>query len=192
MPTYTLTRYPVSFESETGQPLLINPMTRDDVDALVEFFAGIPDVERYLYKENVISREVVQRWADQLDYDKALPLLVRHRGRIVADGVLIRHRGNARSHSAEIRVTVAPEWAERGLDLALMRELAEIAYDADLEFVLLEFVEVVQQRAIEAAAQLGACETARIDGGATDLDGHHRDVIIYKLPLGKSWVWSRP
>jgi hypothetical protein len=72
-----------------------------------------------------------------------------------------------------------------------MRDLIEIAYDADLEFVLFELVSETEEQAIQAASSLGAFETGRIERGAIDPAGRHHDIVFFKLPLGKYWEWSR-
>jgi L-amino acid N-acyltransferase YncA len=191
MAVYTLTRYPQELRLRDGTCLEIRPMTADDVDTLLTFFLQLPEEERFLLKEDVTSRDVVQHWADGLDYDRALPLLALENGQVVADVVLLRHRGNARSHTGEIRITVDPRWRGRGLGVGLMRELLEIAYDAELEFVLFELVREAQQPAIDAAVFLGALEAGSIEAGARDSHGHPHDLVFLKLPLGKSWEWSR-
>src|SRR5581483_8111067 len=102
---------------------------------------------------------------------------------IVADAVLIRHRGNAYSHVAEIRITVAPEYRGRGLGTAIMRELIEIAYDADLEFVLFELIKDLQGDAIQAVEGLSAFPAGTVADVARDIHGHQHDVLFLKLPL---------
>lgn len=191
MPTYTLTRYPQEIRIHGSDPLLIRPMSAGDVEGLLDYFLGLAEEDRFFLKEDVTSREVVENWATALDYDRALPLLALENDRIVADAVLLRHRGNARSHVGEIRITVDPAHRTRGLGTAMMRELVEIAYDAELEFVLFELVSDAQEQAIQAAKALGALEAGRIEGAALDLQGHHHDVVFLKLLLGKWWEWSR-
>jgi L-amino acid N-acyltransferase YncA len=189
--TYTLTRYPQEFRLHGCEPILIRPMSNDDVDGLLDYFLRLPDEDRFFLKEDVSSREVVENWATTLDYDRALPLLALENGRIVADAVLIRHRGNARSHVGEIRITVDPTSRGRGLGTVLLRELVEIAYDAELEFIVFELVADAQEQAIQAALSLGAIEVARIEGATLDQHGRHHDLVFLKLLLGKSWEWSR-
>jgi GNAT superfamily N-acetyltransferase len=166
-------------------------MVAADVDGLLSFFLRVPEAERFCLKEDVTSHDVIQSWADRLDYDRALPLLALDGERIVADAVLLRHRGNARSHVGEIRVTVDPAYRGRGAGVNMMRELAEIAYDAELEFLVFEFVRGAEEPAIQAARFLGAIEAGTLEGAAKDLQGHPCDVVFLKLPLGKWWEWSR-
>jgi GNAT superfamily N-acetyltransferase len=104
---------------------------------------------------------------------------------------LLRRRGDARSHTAKIRATVDPEYLGRGLGTGIMRELIEIAYDAEFEFFLFEFVSEVEEQSIQAVSGLGAFETGRIEGAAVDPGGRPHDLVYFKLPLGRYWEWSR-
>lgn len=191
MSVYTLSRYPLQLQLRDGACLTLRPMVAADVDGLLAFFLGISEEDRFFLKEDVTSPSVIQGWADRLDYDRALPLLAIDGGRVVADAVLLRHRGNARSHIGEIRITVAPGYRGRGAGIGMMRELAEIAYDAELEFLLFEFVRGAEDQAIQAALLLGAVEAGSLEGAAKDVEGHPRDVVFLRLPLGKWWEWSR-
>jgi GNAT superfamily N-acetyltransferase len=166
-------------------------MVTSDVEGLLDYFLRLPEQDRFYLKEDVTARSVIEGWAQKLDYDRALPLLALEGAKIVADAMLLRRRGDARSHVGEIRTTVDPEYRGRGLGTGIMRELIEIAYDADLEFVLFEFVGEAEDQAMQAVSALGAFETGRIEGAALDLAGRHHDLVFFKLPLGKYWEWSR-
>lgn len=191
MAVYSIKRYPRQSEMRDGACVTLRPMTRGDEAPLLEFFKRVPEEERFLLKDDVTSPTVVHGWAEYLDYDRALPLLAVAGDRIVADAVLVRHRGGYRSHSSEVRVVVDPEWRGRGLGLALMRELAEIAYDAELDQVTFEMVADVQDEMIRAAESLGAVTAGRVTDFAKDIRGHHHDVVYLTLPLGKWWEWSQ-
>jgi L-amino acid N-acyltransferase YncA len=191
MGTYTLTRYPRVIALHSGSTVQIRPMVPTDVDALLAYFTHLSEQDRFFLKEDVTSRSVVEGWATSLDYNRALPLLALDGERIVADAVLLRRRGNARSHVGEIRTTVDPEYRGQGLGNGILRELIEIAYDGELEFVLFELVSETEDQAIQAVSTLGAFETGRIEEAAVDLSGRHHDLVFFKLPLGKYWEWSR-
>jgi GNAT superfamily N-acetyltransferase len=167
-------------------------MTPADADALLAFFLCIPDEERFFLKDDVTSPAVIRHWAEHLDYDRALPLLAIVDGEIVADALLVRRRGGFRAHIGEIRVVVDPAYRDRGLGLALTRELVEIAFDADLERVVFELVKDVQSDAIEAATAIGAFPSGVVCDLARDQHGRPRDVAFFSLPLGKWWEWAEP
>lgn len=191
MPVYPITRYPLAVELRDGSRVTLRPMRGTDVETLLAFFKRVPKEERFLLKDDVTSPQVIQAWAEHLDYKRVLPLLATVDSRVIADAVLIRHRGGARSHLGEIRVVVDPEYRGRGLGVTMMRELIQIAYDAELEQVLFEFVKDLQAEAISAAEFLGAIRVAVITDLVKDIHGHPHDVIFLRLPLGKWWEWSQ-
>jgi GNAT superfamily N-acetyltransferase len=191
MAVYKLTGYPKHLQVSSGPPITVRPMTRDDGPALLAFFRRIPDDERYFLKDDVASESVINSWVEHLDYDRALPLLAFDGERICADAVLIRHRGDARCHYAEIRVVVDPEYRERGLGTALMKELIDIAWDAELESVQAEFVRDVQEDALEAIKALGGVEVGSLKDAYRGRDGKSHDMVILRIPLGRYWQWTR-
>ena len=166
-------------------------MTEGDGEALLAFFRQIPEEERFFLKDEVTSPRVIESWTGHLDYDRALPLLAATNGRVVADAVLIRHRAGCKRHLGEIRVVIDPEFRGRGLGVAIMRELVEIAWDAELEQAEFEMVKDVQDEAIKAAEALGAFTAGTITDAVRDSHGGLHDVVVLRLPLGKSWQWSQ-
>ncbi len=137
---YTIGAYPKELSLRDGSVVTIRALQADDESRLLDFFLGISDEERYFLKDDVTSPAVIRTWTGHLDYDRALPIVALDGDHIVAEAVLVRKRGNARSHIGEVRVTVAPGWRERGLGTSLMRELCDIADDAELDKVLFEVV----------------------------------------------------
>jgi L-amino acid N-acyltransferase YncA len=134
---------------------------------------------------------VIGAWLDKLDYDRALPLVAIDGGEVVAEAVLIRRRGNARSHIGEVRVTVDPRWRERGLGTILIRELCDVADDGELDRVLFEVVADVEAQALQAAEAMGFVRVGVLEGGARDQQGHLHDVVLLAMPLGKYYEWSK-
>jgi L-amino acid N-acyltransferase YncA len=189
--TYSIAAYPKEIALRDGAVVRIRPLDRDDGAALLHFFLGIPEDERFFLKDDVTSPAVIKEWTGHLNYNRALPIVAVESGQIIGEAVLVRRRGNARSHVGDLRVTVAPAWRNKGLGTALIRELCDIANDADLDKVLFELVEGCQTGAAEAARAIGFVAAGRIDGGARDTDGHLHDVTILSMPLGKYYEWSK-
>ena len=191
MAVYKLSRYPKELRLTDGSTVSVRPMVAEDATALLEFFQRVADDDRYFLKDSVASESVINSWAAHLDYDRALPLLAFDGDRICADGVLIRHRGDARSHFAEVRVVVDPEYRRHGLGSAIMREAIDIAWDAEIESVQIEFVRGIQDDAYRAALVFGGEEAGMLKDAMRDHDGHSYDVVFMRIPLGRSWQWSR-
>jgi L-amino acid N-acyltransferase YncA len=183
--------YPKELTLRDGSTVTIRALQTDDEGRLLDFFLGISDEERYFLKDDVTSPAVLRNWTEHLDYDRALPIVALDGERFVAEAVLVRKRGNARSHIGEVRVTVAPAWRDRGLGTALMRELCDVADDAELDKVLFEVVADCETPALQAAEAMGFVRVGAIEGGARDQRGHLHDVLILAMPLGKYYRWSK-
>ena len=191
MAVYAVSAYPKAPSLRDGSRVTIRPLDSSDESALLQFFLAVPEDERYFLKEDVTSPQVIGRWVTDMDYSRALPLVALVDGSIVANAVLIRRRGNSRSHIGEIRLVVAPEWRNRGLGTMLIRELCDIADDGDLEKVLFEVVADVEKEALKAAEWLGFLRVGTIEGAARDQSGQHHDVILLAMPLGKWYQWTK-
>jgi GNAT superfamily N-acetyltransferase len=191
MAIYKLSGYQKPLPIFKGPALIVRPMVEEDETALRDFFQRIPDDERYFLKDDVVADAVIKAWVEELDYDRALPLLALDDSRICADGVLIRHRGDARSHYGEVRVVVDPDYRERGVGTALMRELVDVAWDAELEFVQGEFIRGIQDDALKAVQALGGIEAGTLHDAIRDRQDQAHDLVFVRIPLGRSWQWSR-
>ena len=189
--TYTIAAYPKDVALKDGSDVTIRPVDEGDEQALLDFFLDIPEEERFFMKEDVTSPEVIRSWIAGRDYRQTLALLAIHDSKVVADAVLIRRRGNSRSHVGEIRIVVAPAYRNRGLGTTLIRELCDIADDAGLEKILFEAVADREQEAIKAAEWLGFLRLATIEDAAVDPLGHHHDVYLMAMPLGRWYQWTK-
>ena len=189
--TQTIGAFPKEVCLRDGSRVLVRSLEDGDEQGLLDFFLRIPEEERFFLKEDVTAPDVVHCWVRDRDFRRALALLALDGSRIVADAVLIRRRGNSRSHVGEIRVVVAPEYRDHGLGTALIRELCDIADDAGLEKVMFELVADREQEAIRAAEWLGFLRVATIEGGAVDPLGHHHDVVLMAMPLGRWYHWTK-
>lgn len=190
-PAYTIAAYPKEIHLREGTRITVRPLQRGDDDELLHFFLTIPEDERFFLKDDVTSPAVISRWVQELDYQRALPLVAYNDGRMIAEAVLVRRRGNARSHIGEVRVLVATDYRSRGLGTLLIRELCEVADDAGLDKVLIEVVADKEAEALKAAEWLGFIRIGTMDGGARDQDGHLHDVVTLAMPLGKWYQWTK-
>ena len=186
---YKLTAYPRAATLRDGSTVTLRPLSEADTEALRAFFARIPEEERFFLKDDVTSEKTLGRWTSELNYDRSLPLVAIDNGRIVGEAVLSRSRHGAYRNVAGLRVVVDPDARQRGLGTALMKELCDIAADAELERVTTEFVVGVQDDAIGAAERLGFLRAATIHELLRDQHGRPHDVAVLSLPLGKWYEW---
>lgn len=188
---YAIPAFPKEITLRDGTKVTVRPLAAGDEDQLLRFFLDLPEDDRYYLKDEVTSPELIRKWTHELDYDRALPLLAIEDGRIVAEAVLVRRRGNARSHVGEVRITVLPEFRNRGLGTSLIRQLCDIADDAGLDRVMFEIVADHEAEALKAAEWMGFLRVGVIEGGARDRDGRPHDVMLLTMPLGKWYQWTK-
>jgi L-amino acid N-acyltransferase YncA len=179
--TWPATDYPKEVPLRDGSTATVRPLAASDQAALLEFFQAIPAHERFFLKDDVTSPDVLAQWTRGSERAFALVALVD--GRIVGEAALVRRRGKARSHLADMRVVVAEDVRHRGLGTALLSELCDIARDAGVSGVLFEAVEESQADALGAADSLGFTRLGRIYGGAIDEQGRLHDLVLLVMPL---------
>lgn len=178
---YPIPGYPTVRLMEDGEPMTIRPMLPTDGDALLDFFRGIPEEDRFFLKEDVTSPRVIQQWARNLDYSRALPLLAMKDGRIIGDGTLHHRRAGARKHIGEVRIVVDPEYRNRGVGRGLLHKLAEIANDKGLERLIFEVVADKEEAARHTAQLLGFAPIAVLPNHVRDYCGVSHDLVILEL-----------
>jgi GNAT superfamily N-acetyltransferase len=189
MAIYKLEAFPRRVQLRNGTSVEFKPMEQSDGNKVLEFFLKIPEDDRYFLKDDVTSPRVIEGWCGHMDYDRALPILAWDGDDIVGDAVLIRSRMGARRSIGEVRVVVHPDWRNRGLGSAMIRQLCDIAADADLEKIVMELVGDRDVDAITAAERLGFLRSAVLSEYFSDQRGHKHDLIVMVLPLGKWYEW---
>ena len=180
---YPLPGYPTVYLTEDSQQITIRPMAPSDEKGLLEFFRRIPQEDRFYLKEDVTSPEVIHRWAENLDYSRALPLLAIMDGKIVADGTLHHRRAGARRHIGEVRVVVDPAYRNRGVGRGLLNKLVDLARDKGVEKLMFEVVADTEEAAKHTAQVLGFVPIAALPGHVKDYCGNHHDLIIMELRI---------
>lgn len=188
---YAIPAFPREITLRDGVKVTVRPLEESDEEKLLRFFLDLPEDDRFFLKDDVTDPALVRKWTHELDYDRALPLVALEDGRIVAEAVLVRRRGNARSHVGEVRITVLPEFRSRGLGTSLIRHLCDIADDAGLERVMFEIVADQEGEALKAAEWMGFLRIGSIEGGARDRNGRAHDILLLTMPLGKWYQWTK-
>jgi L-amino acid N-acyltransferase YncA len=163
--------------------MTIRPMVPEDQDALLDFFCRIPAEDRFYLKDEVTDPKTMERWAQTLDYSRALPLLALLDGKIVGDGTLHHHRAGARQHVGEVRVVVDPAYRNRGVGRGLLHKLIDLAGDQGLKKLMFEVVADTEQAARHTAQVLGFVPVAVLSAHVRDLSGNAHDLLIMERRL---------
>jgi L-amino acid N-acyltransferase YncA len=183
---YHLPGYPTVYLTEDHRQITIRPMVPEDQDGLLDFFRRVPQEDRFYLKEDVTSPLVIQRWAETLDYSRALPLLAIMDQKIVGDGTLHHRRAGARRHIGEVRIVVDPQYRNRGVGRGLLHHLIDLAAARDLERLMFEVVVDLEEAAKHTAQVLGFVPVAALPAHAKDQTGKPHDLMILEFRLPKS------
>ncbi len=182
--------YPKEKVLRDGSVLTLRPMTRDDREGLMEFFAGIPENERLYLRNDVINPELINKWIENIDYERVLPILaITDDNRIVGNGTLHREGNSWNRHVGNIRLTVLPEYRRKGLARILVGELYSNALATDLEKIVAEIV-FLQEDVRLAFNQLGFRTEAVLKDHHLDPRGRKHDVIVISNDISQLWkIW---
>ena len=180
---YPIPGYPTVYLTADGAQMTIRPMVPEDKDDLLAFFRRLSDEDRFYLKEDVTDPKILERWAETLDYSRALPLLALLDGKIVGDGTLHHRRAGARQHIGEVRVVVDPAYRNRGVGRGLLHKLIDIAGDKGLKKLMFEVVVDTEQAARHTAHLLGFIPVATLSDHVHDQAGMPHDLLIMERRL---------
>lgn len=182
----SLERYPREIRLRDGARLTLGPMIREDADRLWDFFCRIPAEDKMVFREDVSRKEVVERWAENLDYASVLPILALEGDQVVADATLHRNRTGWKQRVGTIRIQIAPDFRERGLGTAMIREMRHLGEKAALRYLRAEAIEE-QKAAIGAFEKMGFDRMGVYPNFVNDQKGrlHNLVVLLYPMPYSE-------
>ncbi len=169
-----------------GSTLLIRPLAKHDGPALLAFFKALPDDDRLFLKEDVTKKEVIDRWIDELNVDKVLPLVAEKDKIICADATLHFNVYGWQRHMAEIRCVVSKEYQKKGLGTALMRELVSHAVEKGV-VKLSAFMMDTQKSAQRAFERLGFKKEAELKDFVKDIKGKTHNLVVMVNDVSELW-----
>jgi RimJ/RimL family protein N-acetyltransferase len=166
--------------------VVIRPLSKQDGPALLSFFAEVPENDRLFLKEDVTKKEVIDKWINELDYDKVLPLVAEKDSRIIGDATLHYNKYRWQQHMAEIRCVIARDFQQMGLATSLMRELLTFAQQKDVSKIRANIMDT-QKSARRAFQRLGFKKEAELKGFLVDMEGKPHDLILMVNDVSEIW-----
>ncbi len=161
--------YPKEWEGKVvlrnGQRVFLRPELSSDTEMLWEMFSTLSKESL----DNLVepfTRERVEGWTSNIDYDKHLPILALvqegKRERIIGSATLSFHSTEANRHKAELGITVHDDYQNLGLGTILINHLLNIARKKGLKKVYL-LVNTSNSRAIHVYERCGFKIEARLE-----------------------------
>jgi ribosomal protein S18 acetylase RimI-like enzyme len=160
----------------------IRALGREDLEALLQFFACIPDAERTFFKEEVLDGATVQRWLTSTRGRRGLAIEDR---RVVGYVAIVPLPGWS-DHVGEVRLVVDPQHRRRGVGRALARWALLQALDCALSKLTVEVV-ADQTAAVAMFGELGFEAEAFLRDHVRDHVGALRDLIVLCHPVADQW-----
>ncbi len=179
-----LTDFPKTWVLEDGTKVAVRPMVKGDRDKLALLFKRIPEEELHFLKETVTDLRVIDRWIQNLNYDRVLPLVVEVNGRIIADASLHRRKEGWRRHLGGVCVVVDPAYRHKGLASRLIDELTDIARKEGLDRLYAE-IPADDQAAVDVFKARGFTQVALFRRNLIDRAGKYHDLAVFHLELAE-------
>ena len=175
-------RYPQETILRDGRKVLLRPFAEKDVDALCAFFQGLPTSYRRFAWDPIDNRATIERWAREIDYNKALPIVALDGNRIVADATLHRRKGGPLRLVGRIKWMIDPAWRGAGLGTLLVNHFIDIARTSGLRHLNAMLISDLEADAVTTLKHLGFIEYV-MPGYGTDPDGDQHDMTKLVLKL---------
>jgi L-amino acid N-acyltransferase YncA len=156
----------------------------DHCDALVRFFAALPEGDLTFIKEEVTDPETVRSWTAEgpaggrwVAVDDAEE---------VTGYVAVRPLPGWSDHVGEVRLVVTPSARGSGLGRELARRALVEAVGAGLSKVVVEVV-AEQGAALALFTELGFTGEALLTDHIRDRSGRLRDLMVLAHRVGETW-----
>jgi len=165
----------------TGLHVTVRLLGSADRDGLLALFACATKDDLQYFRDDVRDRELVTKWAEDIDLKHVIPLVAEVSGRLAGEAVLLRGRGYNR-HIAEVRIFVCREFRGRGVGTALIQGIVDVAKLAGLHHIFTLGISSKPQD-IRAFEGLGFRTEGILRDRFIDAEGNTYDMIEMALHL---------
>jgi GNAT superfamily N-acetyltransferase len=177
---------PIRFPQEAGlrdaRRVTIRPFAAGDVEAVHDFFRRLPEDYVRCAWDRIDRRATIERWAEDLDFDKAVPLLALDGTRVVADATLHYRAGGPLRLVGRIKWLIDTEFRGVGLGTVFVNDFITLARENGLRHLTCMLIRDLEEDAIATLKSMGF-DSYTLPGYGTDPDGTPRDMVkmIFKL-----------
>jgi RimJ/RimL family protein N-acetyltransferase len=173
---YLLDAYPKRTQLRDGTALTVRALIPQDRAQMGEFFEHVPEEDRVFLKEDLLNREEVEIWLDEIDVDRETVILAMT-DRIVGVAVLERQRHGWSRHVGEIRIVADPAVRRNGLGHLLAETVFDLAQHSGLEKIFAQMV-ADQPGPIRVFKRLGFRTEATLNDQVKDRYGKKHDLLV--------------
>jgi L-amino acid N-acyltransferase YncA len=179
---YLLAAYPKKIALPGGKVLTVRVLIPQDRAQVGEFFERVPEEDRVFLKEDLLNREEVEIWLDEIDIDRET-VMVAISDRIVGVAVLERQLHGWSRHVGEIRIVADPSMRRSGLGHLLAETIFDLAQHSGLEKLFAQMV-ADQPGPIRVFKRLGFRAEATLNDQVKDRHGVKHDLLVMAHYMG--------
>ncbi len=180
-------RYPKEVVLKDKTEAIIRPLEKTDEPKLLEFYAAIPEKDRWYMRHDVMEPAVVRMMIKAVGRGNVFSTLATVDDDIVAHASLLMRGFGSTRHVGRLRITVLPEYRHKRLGTWVLLDLIQVAMDRGLNDIRADFVIGIEDAAIEAAHKLDFFKVAVIPGYAKSPRGTRYDLQIMVKRLHRTW-----
>ena len=180
-------RYPKECVLKECVEAVIRPLESGDRTLLDDFYAKIPESDRWFMNYDVTDPAIMDKWFQAVEKGAILSILALCGDQAVGQGSLYVRSFGATSHVGRFRIVVLPEFRQKRLGTWLLLDLIQLAMDQGLEMLRADLVVGLEDNAIEAVQKFDFFKYGELKGYAKDIHGNRQDLVIMIKRLHKEW-----
>ncbi len=170
---------------KNGKRMMFRFLTEQDRDGLVQLFQEAPEEDTRFLKQDVKDVRLVNKWLDNLNYRKVLPLVAvdLDNNKLVADATLHKGKHSAK-HIGEIRIFVSRSHRNLGVGSLMLEELIDLAFKENLQLLKAEII-ADNKKVVKAFRAHGFEQKTLLDDYFLRKDGVTHDIVLMVRPVIK-------
>jgi L-amino acid N-acyltransferase YncA len=168
-----------SVKLQDGTELTIRDLTKQDVEALMEFFSALSAEDRRYLRIDVTNRKTVEQRLNLMDFGYHFRIGAFQGDKLVAEGALELPFEEWRRNQGEVRVLISGPFQHRGVGMLLLKELYCLSLRQNVETVVIWMMKP-QIAAQNLARKMGFRDVSILPDYVRDQDGQMQDLIIMK------------
>ena len=180
-------RYPKEVVLKDKTDAIIRPLEKNDASKLGEFYAAIPEKDRWFMRYNVMDPAVIRKLIDSIETGEVYSTVALSDDRIIAHARLHLGRFGSTQHLGRLRIMVLPEYRHKRLGTWMLLDLIQMGMDKGLNDIRADFVMGVEDAGIEAAEKLDFFKNAVLKEYVKDPQGKRHDLLVMIKRLHRSW-----
>ncbi len=169
-----------------GTEVQIRPMSKDDLEGSLAFFATLPKEDRAFLRVDVTKRSLVEERMFDIETGRVKRIVAVLGDEIIADGALELEGHGWKQHVAELRLIVARKHQRRGLGMLMARELYALANAEHVEEIVVKMMRP-QNAAHSIFNKLGFRSQTVLPEYVKDREGKLQDLILGRCNLQVLW-----